>query len=119
MHACAIARLLPELRSRADDCCELCGAPIDFDAPPRTRRVPSVDHVVPRHLGGAELPPLDELRLAHVSCNSRRGVRTRRLAPRLPVRLAVEPLPDIEPRARVASSESWAERGPPDSAIGA
>ncbi len=40
-----VARLMPELRSRSDDCCELCGAPIDFDAPPRTRRAPSVDAV--------------------------------------------------------------------------
>jgi 5-methylcytosine-specific restriction endonuclease McrA len=85
---------MPELRSRADDCCELCGAPIDFEAPPRTRRAPSVDHVVPLHAGGAELPPLDELRLAHVACNSRRGRRTRQLAPRFPVRAAVELRPD-------------------------
>jgi 5-methylcytosine-specific restriction endonuclease McrA len=91
---------MPELRSRSDDCCELCGAPIDFEAPPRTRRAPSVDHIVPLHAGGAELPVLDELRLAHVSCNSQRGARTRWLAPRLAVRPAVELRADVEPRAR-------------------
>ena len=79
---------MPELRSRADDCCELCGAPVDFDAPARSSRSPSVDHVVPIHAGGTELAPVDELRLVHYGCNSRRGIRTRhrpaRLAPAAP-----------------------------------
>jgi 5-methylcytosine-specific restriction endonuclease McrA len=68
---------MPELRARADDCCELCGEPIDFDAPPRSRRSVSVDHIIPVHAGGQQLPPIDEVRLAHIGCNARRGNRTR------------------------------------------
>jgi len=62
------AAMMPALRSRSDDLCELCGQPIDFDAPARSSRAPSVDHVVPRHAGGEALPPLEELRLVHVGC---------------------------------------------------
>jgi hypothetical protein len=46
-----IARLTPELRARADDCCELCGEPIDFEALPRSSRSASVDHIIPVHAG--------------------------------------------------------------------
>jgi hypothetical protein len=97
-----VARLMPELRSRADDLCELCGAPIDFDAPARSSMSASVDHVVPVHAGGAHLPPVDELRLAHYGCNSRRGNRTRARGAAAPVavRSAVELMPEAEPRAR-------------------
>src|SRR5262249_14368846 len=73
-----------------------------YEAPPRSRRAPSVDHVVPLHLGGTPLPPVDELRLVHVGCNARRGNRTRALA-RNPNRIvpvvvsAVEVRDDPEP----------------------
>jgi hypothetical protein len=88
---------MPELRGRSSDLCELCGGPIDFDAPARSPASASVDHVVPRHAGGDLLPPVDELRLVHYGCNSRRGNHTRRLgAPRPPVVPAVE-LRDPEP----------------------
>ena len=100
-----IRRLMPQLRARADDLCELCGAPLDFDAPARSRRAPSVDHVVPLHAGGNPLPPLDELRLVHVGCNARRGNRTRRrgarpIVPIVPVAPAVELREPAQPRAR-------------------
>jgi HNH endonuclease len=72
-----VARLMPELRARADDRCELCGEPIDFEAPPRSRRSVSVDHIIPVHAGGQHLPPVEELRLAHFGCNARRGALTR------------------------------------------
>ncbi len=63
--------------------CWLCGKAVDFDAPPRSRWSPSVDHVLPiskmRHL------PMDEqkrlaldptlLRTAHYGHNSGRGNR--------------------------------------------
>jgi hypothetical protein len=68
---------MPELRARADDCCELCGEPIDWEAPPRSRRSVSVDHIIPVHAGGQHLPPVEELRLAHFGCNARRGALTR------------------------------------------
>jgi hypothetical protein len=94
-----VAAAMPELRARADDRCELCGEPVDFTAPPRSRRSPSVDHAVPLHAGGAELPPIDELRLVHYGCNASRGNRTRR-RPRLVVVPAVELEPEAPPRER-------------------
>src|SRR5438045_4179386 len=94
-----VARLMPELRARADDHCELCGGEVDFSAPARSSRSASVDHVVPIHAGGDELPPVDELRLVHYGCNARRGNRTRRLGTRRPVAPAVELQPTAEPRA--------------------
>lgn len=81
---------MPELRSRSDDLCELCGGPIDFEAPPRSRRAPSVDHIVPLHMGGDPLPPLEELRLAHFGCNARRGNRTMRATGWSPAARAIE-----------------------------
>lgn len=96
-----VAELMPALRARADDACELCGGPIDFDATPRSRRSASVDHVVPLHAGGAELPPLDELRLVHYGCNAQRGNRTRRLRAAPPVVApAVELVAESAPRDR-------------------
>ena len=106
---------MPELRARADDLCELCGAPIDFDAPARSRRAPSVDHVVPRHAGGDLLPPLEELRLVHVGCNARRGNRTRRGArPIVPSAPAVELREPSAPRDR---AYDWPRRGYRDHAL--
>ena len=66
------ARVLAE-----ETTCWLCGMPIDFDAPPRTRWSPSVDHVLPRSLGG---DPFDRsnLRAAHYGHNSQRGNGTRK-----------------------------------------
>ena len=65
--------------------CHICGGELDFNAPPRTRYSPSVDHIVPvsqtRHLDpqtrrrmGAD--PTN-LRPAHFGCNSRRGDASR------------------------------------------
>lgn len=73
--------------------CWLCGRPVDFNARPRSRWSPSVDHVIPistmKHL------PLEEqarlatdpafLRLAHYGHNSSRGNR-RPTTPRSPSR---------------------------------
>ena len=93
--------MMPALRARSDDLCELCGQPIDFDAPARSSRAPSVDHVVPLHAGGQALPPLEELRLVHVGCNAKRGNHTRRMAPAIvPTAAAVELRDPIAPRAR-------------------
>ena len=61
--------------------CHLCGGELDFNAPPRTRYAPSVDHIVPmstiagedtltrRRMGSDPT----NLRPAHFGCNSRRG----------------------------------------------
>lgn len=66
---------------RGAQVCHICGRAIDFDAPPRSRWAPSVDHVLPvstlRDLDPrlAQRIALDPagLRPAHVGCNSRRG----------------------------------------------
>jgi len=55
--------------------CALCGQPLVPDAAPRTRWSTSVDHVVPRSLGGPTLPHnwQTNLRAVHYGCNSSRG----------------------------------------------
>ena len=53
--------------------CWLCGADVDPAAPRGASWAGSVDHVVPRARGGGNEP--GNLRLAHRSCNSRRGSR--------------------------------------------
>ena len=53
--------------------CWLCGNDVDPGAPRGSGWAGSVDHVVPRARGGGSEP--GNLRLAHRSCNSRRGSR--------------------------------------------
>lgn len=61
--------------------CHLCGTPLKFGAPPRSRWAPSVDHVVPlKALRGLDVDEQRRvalnpafLRAAHYGCNSRRG----------------------------------------------
>jgi HNH endonuclease len=115
-----VARLMPELRARADDCCELCGEPIDWEAPPRSRRSVSVDHIIPLHAGGQQLPPVEELRLAHVSCNARRGALTRARQRALVgqfvtvVELRPEPDPDLPVRRTAGGASGERLETPPD-----
>jgi 5-methylcytosine-specific restriction endonuclease McrA len=62
--------------------CQLCGAPIDPHARPRSAMSASVDHVVPASAGGDWWEP-GNLRAAHLVCNSVRANRSRsRPAPR-------------------------------------
>lgn len=66
----------PWLRARAkvlaaSDVCHLCGKP----------GADSVDHVIPRSLGGSD--DLTNLRPAHFTCNSSRGNGTRRRGKRV------------------------------------
>jgi hypothetical protein len=66
--------------------CAICGEPLDFDAPPRSSRSPSVDHVlaVSRTVGVSEATrqhiatDLRNLRAVHYGCNSRRGAGRQR-----------------------------------------
>jgi hypothetical protein len=61
--------------------CALCGRELRFDAPPRSRWSPSVDHILPiSHM--RNLDPATQARLAldpqglravHYGCNARRG----------------------------------------------
>ncbi len=65
--------------------CAICGLPIDPEAPPKSRWSASVDHVIPlaamRDLDPSEQRALaldpELLRVAHVSCNSKRGAGRR------------------------------------------
>ena len=52
--------------------CYLCGQPIDRTVDPRSRWASSVDHVIPRSLGGSLLAP-SNLRACHLGCNASRG----------------------------------------------
>jgi 5-methylcytosine-specific restriction endonuclease McrA len=70
--------------------CALCGEPLDFDAPPRSPRSPSVDHIIPlavlRQYPPAERRRLsissENLRAAHYGCNSSRGAgRAKKTSP--------------------------------------
>ena len=66
---------------RGAQACAICGLPLDFDAPPRSRWAPSVDHVLSvkalQGVDGAtrERLLLDErnCRCVHFGCNARRG----------------------------------------------
>lgn len=53
--------------------CQICGEPCDITAEPNADLYPSVDHIIPLAHGG--LDRLDNVRLAHRICNSRRGDR--------------------------------------------
>lgn len=53
--------------------CWLCARPIDLDVPRRSSGGLSIDHVIPRSLGGSN--ELSNLRPAHYGCNSARGNR--------------------------------------------
>lgn len=61
------------LAERDGPLCWLCGNEVDPAAPRGSGWAGSIDHVVPRARGGGSEPA--NLRLAHRSCNSRRGSR--------------------------------------------
>lgn len=56
--------------------CQLCGEPIDQHAPPRSAMSATVDHVVAVVDGGSWYEP-ENLRAAHLICNSTRANRGR------------------------------------------
>lgn len=58
----------------SSDVCWIDGKPVDWQADPRSRFAPSVDHVIPRALGGDPFD-LANCRLAHLGCNAARGKR--------------------------------------------
>jgi 5-methylcytosine-specific restriction endonuclease McrA len=57
--------------------CQLCGDPVERDATERRLR-PSLDHIVAIAHGGSHT--WDNVQLAHVGCNCRKGGGTRRQA---------------------------------------
>lgn len=71
--------LVDWLRDRDGDHCGICLTEIDFSVRSGTRGSDSgrsVDHIVPRSLGGSDDP--DNLRLAHWGCNRKRSNRVER-----------------------------------------
>jgi hypothetical protein len=64
--------------------CALCGGELDWNAPPRSKWAPCVDHIVPlselEHYDPAERLRLSvgpsNMRPAHITCNSKRGAHT-------------------------------------------
>jgi hypothetical protein len=69
--------------------CHLCGGALDWDAPARSPKSPSVDHIIPVKSMRGMAPEarrrllLDEnlLRPAHYGCNASRGAGRRRRNP--------------------------------------
>jgi hypothetical protein len=61
--------------------CAICGRPLDFAAPPRSRWAPSVDHVLPVSRTRGMTDPIRRrlatdpagLRAVHYGCNAKRG----------------------------------------------
>lgn len=54
--------------------CQLCHTPVDIQLPWTDKWSATLDHIVPYSLGGSDEE--SNLRLAHRSCNSRRGAPT-------------------------------------------
>ena len=70
--------MLQYLVDRDGDRCGICNRKVDITLKSGTRgsrRGPSVDHIVPRSLGGTD--DLSNLRLAHWGCNQKRGNRAK------------------------------------------
>lgn len=61
--------------------CALCGQPLDYDAPPKTRWAPTIDHILALTNGG---DPYDQRnwQAAHHGCNSSKGARAPKPSPR-------------------------------------
>jgi 5-methylcytosine-specific restriction endonuclease McrA len=64
---------LLEVAADSQFCCHLCGEPVDMALPRSHRMGATVDHVLPISLGGLDCAT--NVKLAHKSCNSRRGNR--------------------------------------------
>lgn len=58
---------------RDEWCCGICSDPVDRELSGHHQWGPTLDHIIPRSLGGSDDP--DNLRLAHRACNSRRGAK--------------------------------------------
>ncbi|RDI12041.1 HNH endonuclease [Rhodococcus sp. AG1013] len=65
-------RLRERIKAEHSPICCICGGWIDLLAPPRSSRSWSLEHVIPRSMGG---DPFDEnnCRPAHLGCNSSAG----------------------------------------------
>ena len=50
--------------------CQICFEPVDTTCDPKTKRAPSLDHIIPLSKGGAH--SYDNIRLAHIGCNAKK-----------------------------------------------
>lgn len=62
-----------QLAARDGTDCKICGDPVDMDVDERDWFRPSVDHIVPRSVGGTDDPI--NLQLAHLWCNQVKNKR--------------------------------------------
>jgi 5-methylcytosine-specific restriction endonuclease McrA len=62
---------LPQIGERDEWICHLCSGAVDASLSGMAQDGPTIDHLIPISLGGADGP--DNVRLAHRRCNSRRG----------------------------------------------
>jgi len=62
------------LAARDGAFCGLCGCDVDMESTRPDVMCPSVDHILPRSRGGKDNP--ENLQLAHLLCNIRKGNRT-------------------------------------------
>jgi 5-methylcytosine-specific restriction endonuclease McrA len=62
-----------ELAKRDGPNCGICGNPVSLRAPKHDPDKPSIDHIIPRALGGTNDPK--NLQLAHLSCNHRKHIK--------------------------------------------
>jgi 5-methylcytosine-specific restriction endonuclease McrA len=62
-----------------EDCCWLCGRPVDKDLPYLDPLAPVLDEIIPISKGGSPYDR-DNVRLCHRRCNARRGNGTRQRA---------------------------------------
>jgi 5-methylcytosine-specific restriction endonuclease McrA len=53
--------------------CQICGEPVDFSLPPYDPMSRSFDHIIPLAKGGPH--SMDNVQLAHLNCNVRKGMR--------------------------------------------
>ncbi|MGI9116395.1 MAG: hypothetical protein ACR2JV_02010, partial [Gaiellales bacterium] len=71
--------LVEQAKQYHEPTCYFCGHEIDMTLPGRHQWSCEVHHLHARAFGGPTIVPLDELALAHKSCNASHGARIRSL----------------------------------------
>lgn len=66
-----VSKHIPYLLERDNKRCQLCHEPVAWTRSVPDSRAPTVDHIIPRSLGGGD--ELANLQLAHLVCNVRKG----------------------------------------------
>lgn len=67
----ARARVFARILIRDGDLCAICRQTLNFEHQDPHFLAPTLDHIIPRSKGGSNR--LENLQLAHKSCNERRG----------------------------------------------